>query len=184
MTARRFVLALLTTALIAVGLVAPAPPASAAYCGINWGSTPEERRGASAGWVTQVRSGRHDCYDRVVLNIADGAGLDWYDVRYVDEVRTDGSGAVVPTRGGASLQVVVFATNHDNHDFYPNATVNTNELANVARYRTLRQVVWAGEFEGMSTVGIGTRARLPFRAFILSGPANDVRVVVDIAHAW
>ena len=184
MTARHLILVLLVVALVAAGLVAPASPASAAYCGINWGSTPEAHRGASAGWVTQVRSGRHACYDRVVMNIADGAGLDWYDVRYVDEVRADGSGAVVPTRGGASLQVVVFATNRDNHDVFPNATVNPNELTNVSGYRTLRQIVWAGEFEGMSTVGIGTRARLPFRVFILPGPENDVRLVVDIAHAW
>jgi hypothetical protein len=50
---------------------------------------------------------------------------------------------------------------------------------NVSGYRTFRQVAWAGSFEGVTTVGLGTRARLPFRVFTLPG-----RVVVDVAHRW
>jgi hypothetical protein len=58
-------------------------------------------------------------------------------------------------------------------------SVGVVELVNVTGYRTFRQVAWAGSYEGESTVGLGTRARLPFRVFILPG-----HLVVDVAHAW
>ena len=55
---------------------------------------------------------------------------------------------------------------------------------NVAGYQTFRQVADAGSFEGQTTVGLGVRARLPFRAFILAGPGDGSRLVVDVAHRW
>jgi hypothetical protein len=50
-------------------------------------------------------------------------------------------------------------------------------------------VVSAGSFEGYTTFGIGVRARLPFRVFVLDGrgsggPNVGSRLVVDIAHNW
>jgi len=33
-------------------------------------------------------------------------------------------------------------------------------------------VAWAGSLEGASTVGLGVRARLPFRALVLPGPGG------------
>jgi hypothetical protein len=45
-------------------------------------------------------------------------------------------------------------------------------------------VVYAGSFEGYTTLGVGTRARLPFRVFALAGPGGDTRIVVDVAHRW
>ena len=183
---RRLITALFALAVAAFGVAASTAPASAdSSCRITWGSTPEDtHRGAGSGWVSQVRSGRHACYDRVVIDIGAGAGLDWYDVRYVDEVRTDGAGVVVPTRGGASLQVALMATSASPYGVYPGVGVNRSELTKVTGFRTLRQVVWAGEFESTSSIGIGTRARLPFRAFTLAGPGGDARLVIDVAHAW
>ena len=61
---------------------------------------------------------------------------------------------------------------------------NEKELVNVAGYRTFRQVAWAGDFEGQTTIGLGVRARLPMRAFVLSSPDGGHRVVVDVAHRW
>jgi hypothetical protein len=40
-------------------------------------------------------------------------------------------------------------------------------------------VAWAGSFEGQSTIGLGVRARLPFRVLQLPG-----RLVIDVAHHW
>ncbi len=183
---RRFPTALFALAILTCAVAATAAPAAAApSCRIAWGSTPEDtHRGAGGGWVSQVRAGRHACYDRVVIDIGDGAGLDWYDARYVDEVRADGSGVVVPTRGGASLQVAVRATSASPYGVYPGVGTAPTELTNVTGFRTLRQVVWAGEFESTSSIGIGTRARLPFRAFTVQGPRGDARLVIDVAHAW
>jgi hypothetical protein len=90
----------------------------------------------------------------------------------------DGSGAVVPLRGGAFLQITVGA----NNDRYTPA--NRRELANVTGFPTFDQVASAGGFEGYSSVGLGVRARLPFRVLTLTGPGNTTRVAVDVAHRW
>jgi hypothetical protein len=72
---------------------------------------------------------------------------------------------------------VVFA--HGSPAYTP---ANRAELANVAGYQTFRQVAWAGSFEGYTSVGLGVRARLPFRAFTLAGPGGGSRLVIDVAH--
>jgi hypothetical protein len=99
-------------------------------------------------------------------------------VEYVPAVEQDGSGAVVPLRGGAYLQITVGA--HD--DRYRPA--DRRELANVTGFTTFRQVASAGGYEGYSSVGLGVRATLPFRVVTLAGPGNTVRVVIDVAHRW
>jgi hypothetical protein len=60
-------------------------------------------------------------------------------------------------------------------------------MAPVSGFTTFRQVASAGSFEGVSSIGLGVRARLPFRVVTASGipgSANGVRVVVDVAHRW
>jgi hypothetical protein len=38
---------------------------------------------------------------------------------------------------------------------------------------------------GTTGVGVGVRARLPFRAFIVpGGRAGGARLVIDVAHSW
>jgi hypothetical protein len=106
--------------------------------------------------------------------------LDGYFVRYVPAVRQDGSGELVPLRGGARLEVVATAGVRPTDAFFASG----GELVDVSRYRTFRQVAWAGSFEGHTTVGLGVRARLPFRAFIVDGPGDTSRLVVDVAHRW
>ncbi|MFI6045898.1 hypothetical protein ACIA8C_30030 [Nocardia sp. NPDC051321] len=96
----------------------------------------------------------------------------------------DGSGAPVPLRGGAFLNVVILAPAHDTAGNTTYRPGNRNELVDVAGYQTFRQVAWAGSFEGQTTVGLGVRARLPMRVFTLGGPGSGARVVVDVAHFW
>nr|WP_205705748.1 hypothetical protein [Kineococcus indalonis] len=156
-----------------------APSASArAGCPTGWGSLPEDAPSALNAEVQDVRTGAHACFDRLVVDVS-GRG-DGYFVRYVDQVRFDGSGNPVPLRGGARLEVVVVepvvATDGI---FLPNG-----ELADVRGYRTFRHVAWAGSFEGQTTFGLGVRARLPFRVFVLDGPGAGSRFVVDVAHRW
>ena len=166
-------------ALGVVPAVAGASGASAApYCGITWGSLAKTAAPMVAGPVTGVRSGRHDCYDRLVIDLKGTAP--GYDVRYVTNVHTEGQGTVVPLRGGAKLQVVVRAPASGTGAYIP---ANPKELVNVAGYQTFRQVAWAGSFEGQTTIGLGVRARLPFEAFTLTD-ATGSRLVIDVAHAW
>jgi hypothetical protein len=187
-TARRLLILAVTTALGALVALLTAPSAQAAYCGITWGSLPKGTSGAApaSNHLTDVRAGRHACYDRLVVDLAGATGFDAYDVRYVTRVTQDGSGAVVPLRGGAALRIVVHANPYDQAGHVTYAPTNRSELVNTTGYRTFRQVAWAGGFEGQTTIGLGVRARLPFRAFTVPGPAGSgiVRVVVDVAHLW
>jgi hypothetical protein len=187
---RRTLRSLVLVAIAAVGALTLAAPASAAtpYCGITWGS-----QAASTGSFTDtemvvgVRTGRHACYDRLVLDVGgEDAAFRSYDVRYVDRVTADGSGATIPLRGGAYLQITVGASAHDpygNPSFHP----QTRNVVDVSGYRTFRQVAYAGSFEGRTDFGLGVRARLPFRVFVLPGTPNTdhtPRLVIDVAHRW
>jgi len=175
---------------LAIGLTA-APAAQAAtrpYCGIYWGSLSKTGAPPSHAWsdgaaIYNVRTGRHTCYDRLVIDVSGAIGT--YHVGYVAHIYTQGQGSTVPTRGGAALQVNVMNSADNVNTGAPTYVfANGGELTNVKGYRTFRQVVWGGTYEGYSTVGIGVRARLPFRVFILSGPGSSNRLVVDVAHQW
>lgn len=54
----------------------------------------------------------------------------------------------------------------------------------VTGYRTFRQVAFTGSFEGQTLIGLGVRARLPMPAFVLDGPGDGSRLVIDVAHRW
>ncbi|MET0862271.1 MAG: hypothetical protein ABW091_14725 [Microbacterium sp.] len=179
-------LALLISILLgAVFLVSTGPAATAApYCGITWGSLPDTRWiGTMDASLTNVRAGRHTCYDRLVLDFRND--IRGYDVRYVSQVLSEGAGFPVPVRGAADLQVIAFAPDYNvvtgQLTYKP---INRRELVNVTGYSTFRQVAWAGSFEGQSKIALGVRARLPFRTFILDGPGTGSRLVVDVAHFW
>ena len=156
-----------------------ASAASAPYCGITWGS--QAKTDANATTVpdlTNVRAGRHACFDRLVFDVR-GGNVTGYWVKYVATMGQEATGWPVPLRGGAKLSITlpVFAYNDEGEYTYHYA--NRRELVNVSGYRTFRQVAWAGSFEGTTSVGLGLRARLPFRVFTLPG-----RFVVDVAHNW
>lgn len=176
---RLFIACLL--ALLLLGLFTPSP-AGAATCSRPWGSTPEQAGELGPAPVVNVRAGRHRCYDRMVVDLA--GDVTGYAVRYVPEVVQDGSGKPVPLRGRAFLQVVVLSPAYDedgNPTYFP---ANMDELVDVSGYRVFRQIAWAGSFEGQTTIGLGVRARLPFRVFTLAGPGEHSRIVIDVARRW
>ncbi|MGY2066967.1 AMIN-like domain-containing (lipo)protein [Blastococcus sp. SYSU DS0619] len=174
-----------------VGVLTPASAAGATaapYCGLVWGSLPENGAAATPGLtVTDVRAGRHACFDRLVVDLRGPAAAAGYSVRYVDAVHREGSGDVVPLAGGAALRIVVHAPAYDAYGRATYLPPSPGEVVDVDGFRTLQQVAWAGSFEGRTTLGVGTRARLPFRTFTLLGTPGDddaVRLVIDVAHRW
>lgn len=157
-------------------------PETIGWCGISWGSLPKTSTStAMPGTVIGVRAGRHACFDRLVIDVR--GRVAGHDVRYVDAVRTDGAGTLVPLSGGADLQIVVRAPAYDSNGRATYRPTNPARLVDVTGWSTFRQVAWAGSFEGSTTIGLGVRARLPMRVFVL--PGTDVsRVVIDVAHRW
>jgi hypothetical protein len=174
---------------VTVPAVAFATSASGAtpYCGITWGSLAKQVS-ASNPVSTQppslvnVRAGQHPCFDRLVLDVAKGGSA---RVRYVTNVLGQGKGDVVPLRGGARLEVVALVPDYNiNTGQGTYRPANRKELVNVGGFRTFRQLAYGGSFEGYTTIGLGVRARLPFRVFGLPGPGERSRIVIDVAHRW
>ncbi|MFD5098601.1 AMIN-like domain-containing (lipo)protein [Streptomyces albidochromogenes] len=153
------------------------------YCPTGWGSTTKTRSAATMESVTNVRTGRHACFDRMVVDVPGAAtsGLG-YSVRYVSRVHQDGSGKYIPVGGGAVLEVRVMAPAYDAATGKPTYPVRAGERlkgVDLSGYRTFRDARFAGSFEGETQIGLGVRARLPFRVSV----ATD-RVVIDVAHNW
>jgi len=191
MRTRTRIFGVIAAAAVAVGVVPAVAGAAAAgpYCGITWGSTAKSAAAFTGAPVTGVRVGRHDCFDRMVIDIA-GRPAAGYDVRYIQPpYRAEGSGAPLLVAGGAVLQISVHAPAYDDNG---NSTVPWSGTAIVIRpdqfqsggFRTFRDLVWGGTYEGYSSFGLGVRARLPYRVMQLDGPGAGTRLVVDVAHQW
>lgn len=168
---------------LAAGLYTSQPASAAPYCGITWGSLPKTASDTSTTTETliDVRTGRHDCYDRMVIDTtAPGTG---YDIRYVSNVYADGSGQLIPlNNSGAKLQVVASAPSYNpatGVPTYGGVTGSPLPGVSLAGYQTFRDAKFAGSFEGQTTIGLGVRAQLPFRVMKL-----DNRVIIDVAHKW
>jgi len=174
----------LAAGLASAAVIAPVP-VSASSCATQWGSLAKKSAPYSTKQITNVRSGRHACFDRLVVDI-NGSGLNkpGYVTRYVSNVKRDGSGTVVPLRGGAKLSIIVKAPAHDDSGRATYTPARQRNIVDVTGYKTFRQVAWAGTFEGQTTIGLGVRARLPMRTFVLSDPGGGHRLVVDVAHRW
>jgi hypothetical protein len=156
-------------------------PAAAPYCGIRWGSLAKASSTMVAGPITNVRSGRHACYDRLVIDLRGRAP--GYTVKYVNTFTGAASGLPIALRGGAKLSVTVNAPAYTPKGTASYTPASRTDVVDVTGYRTFRQVRWDSSFEGQTQLGLGVRARLPFRVFTLQD-ATTSRLVIDVAHHW
>ena len=158
-------LAVVVPAALAGVLAAAVPSADAAA---TWGTTPRTHAATSTKQtvVKSVRIGHHPGFDRLVLTFS--GPIPGYDVRYVSTVRRDASGAVVSLLGAAKMRVVVKPTS---------TTTHAPQGTQTPRYPEIRQVKGAGDFEGVTSYGVGLAAKRPFRVFTLSQPN---RLVIDV----
>lgn len=125
--------------------------------------------------VSDVRIGRQDGFDRVVLEVG-GQGRPGWDVRYVDQASSQGSGDPVEVAGDAVLQVTLTGVG------YPYATGVEEIPAGKtvpADTETVTELVYDATFEGTSVAFVGTTARAPFRVYLLDAPT---RLVLEVAH--
>ncbi|GGX96360.1 hypothetical protein GCM10010358_57650 [Streptomyces minutiscleroticus] len=162
---------------------AAAGTARTAACPTGWGSGIKSGTGTGTAPLGNITTGRHDCFDRMVLS-APGAGEKdiGYHVQYVRRLHQDGSGRYIPVGGGAVIEVRVGAPSYDpqtGSPTYPGRVAKPLPGVDVTGYRTFRDTRFAGSFEGDTQVGLGVRTRLPFRVTQLPD-----RIVVDVAHSW
>jgi len=155
-----------------IGRVPVAPCAVTA----GWGSTPKTNLTMAHPSIVAVRAGRHACFDRLVFH-TNGTPGGW-TVMYVDTITADPSGKVLVVPGGALLQVTIRNPGIDGRG---NPTFHA--LPSVAGFTTLRAIVNAGAFEGLTSFGVGVRAHLPFRVFAMTTGGHGM-IVLDIAHRW
>lgn len=177
---KKLLLSMAVATLVTVGAL-PATSASAApYCGITWGSGAKTGGPTSSSkYLTNIRAGQHDCYDRLVLDLNGTAA--GYDVRYVTNVSAEGSGKIIPLAGGAKLRIILKAPSYNSSGTPTYGGISGQPLpgVNLTGYQTFRQAKFAGSYEGQTSVGLGVRALLPFRVL-----QSENHVIIDVAHKW
>ena len=154
-----------------------------------WDTADETAEPYATDALYLVRVGRHDCYDRVVLDVNGPADVG-YSVRYVPVVTADGSGEPMPVAGNAALAVVVHVPplGFDDGGHQPGRTLaetgdHLYSPDQLTGWRSLRAVRYVGFFEGQTTLAIGVRETLPFRVSSQLGRTDDIRrIVIDLAH--
>ena len=143
-----------------------------------WTDDPQEQAPVASDEpqeITDVRTGLHEDFDRVVLDLTgDEPVLGWF-VGPVDEGVEDPTGFVLDVEGETFLQLGVrgidwTTESPERYDGDPVAGAGT---------AVLTEVVFGGLFEGQQQVVLGLREETDYRIFSLSDPA---RIVVDVQH--
>lgn len=161
-----------------------AASAKAAACATAWGSGDKAVQPAEHRPLKNIRAGQHECYDRLVFDVKGGATANptGYRVGYVNAMYQDGSGDPIPVGGGAILEIRVAAPSYDpgtGVETYSGRAGKPLPGVDITGFRTFKDTRYGASFEGETQVGLGVRARLPFRVL----QAGD-RLIVDVAHSW
>jgi hypothetical protein len=136
-----------------------APPVASDPCTRSWpsGTGPQVAQLQAAPVdLVGARVGRHGTCDRVAFDFSGLSGVSFgYHVEYVPVVTQDGSGDPVPVKGNAFLHVIIDGAMPDG---------DLADAINYARdWPALREVKYAGWFEGHHTIAIGVKERVPFK---------------------
>jgi hypothetical protein len=151
--------------------VACPPVGDTAPAEVNFGV-----EGLSSLVGTEIRTGAHDCYERIVIELAGEGTLPGYSVAYQTGRITRGQTGdqVVDLRGAADLQIVVqswMGSMEDGTLWGEQSIVPTN-------VQHILELYLADNWEGHMVWGVGLDEERPFRVSTLTDPP---RVVVDIA---
>ena len=125
--------------------------------------------------LVEIRAAHHPGYDRVVFEF-EGRLPSSVRARYVDRLVADGSGRPVRIAGQAVLRLrFAPAVAHDDQGRPTVLGRRALALPNVMTF------VRAGDFESVTTYGLGLAKRTRFEVFTLRRPS---RVVVDVRAAF
>ena len=176
----------------AVPLVAPtatvtvgpteSPTGSAAACS-PFGATGDvdsvDLLALSALTGASMRVGRHDCFERFVVQITGTGEVPGWSVGDQDPMTADGSGAPVELRGAADLAVTVGVWTVSDFEGRPEQWPPFEGPDDIVTtgFVALRESRNLYAFEGVTQVGLDLDRQRPFRVTWLPGPA---RLVVDV----
>jgi hypothetical protein len=142
----------------------------------QWTTGVVERSSPGPGGITtvrEVRVGRNQDFDRLVLDFGEEA-VPAYRVEYgVLPVRSCGSGEAVDLEGTSALVVRLHSTQA--HDDQGRVTVPRPDIH--AGMPVLRQVTMICDFEGEVGIALGLAAAKPYRVLVERGPS---RLIVDV----
>ncbi len=126
--------------------------------------------------LTDIRVGRHEEYDRVVLTFANG--VPGCDVRYVARpVIADGSGKEVSVEGTAVLRVRMEPALDADLESGSAPRTYTGPVRFSPDAAVISELVRAGGFEAVLVWAVGVDGERPFRVATLTDPP---RVVIDV----
>ncbi|MGW7576979.1 AMIN-like domain-containing (lipo)protein [Streptomyces sp. NPDC054765] len=169
------------TAGVAGAATGPAGKAPSA-CSTLWGSGDKSATDSDATPLKNIRTSHTACYDRMVFDLAGSTGKIGYHAGYVDAFHQDGSGERIPVNGGAILQIFVSAPSYDpatGKRTYAGTAGKALPGVNLTGYRTFQDTKFGASFEGQTQVGLGVRAKMPFRVL-----QSGQQLIVDVAHTW
>jgi len=125
--------------------------------------------------LTGIRAAHHPGYDRVVFDFTGGLPT-IRSVGYVSQLIADPSGQRVQIAGRAILKVTLRGANAHN-----NAGQSTAPARVAFALPNVMNVVRSGDFEAVTSYGIGLARRETVKVFTLRNPS---RVVIDIRSAF
>ena len=127
--------------------------------------------------LTEVRTGKHDGFTRIVWEMDGSTGTPMFMVGWAYPPFVNIGGFTVPVDGNAFLHVVFFpAMRWDISGTDPIQTYFGPERLTIAQ-GSVREVVFVEDFEANMEWVIGLTAEKPFKVFTLENPT---RLVVDI----
>lgn len=126
--------------------------------------------------LQQAQSAGQAGFDRVTFTFGAGSAQPGWQVEYVDDPRSDGSGDPVQVAGSKTLHVIMKDAGVPNDTGVPEPAVRRFTPSGTT---VVREVVLDGAFEGQYTAFIGLSSTKPFRVTRLASPP---RVVVDVRH--
>jgi hypothetical protein len=159
------------------------PSAGACPDVASWTTADQTTDFAGNAPILEVSADAADCYDSFVITLGPDAHDPGYRVRYVDTVTEDGSGRAVHLAGSASLEVIVDSPAYDPETGRGTLQMPDHDnVVDVSGFDALRQVAYAGSFEGQTTFGIGVAGKLPFAVTTGADSDGNVTLTVAVAH--
>lgn len=137
---------------------------------------PDTNTGSGFVEATDLRFGRHDGYDRLVLDLG-GSGEPSWRVEYVGEARGQASGELVVVAGAAVLRMDVQGVRYPGEDGA--ADYEGPDVIAPPPGGAIAEVVVDSVFEGTMEIFVGVAAETPFRAYLLQDPT---RLVLDVQN--